>query len=108
VFDGEVSRAWRAFVEGLVGSWAGHPEGLADELVAPEDHRAWLDRRRITAAYGAFAAYAAIAALTTEGQDLVWALWALLGYGAAALLLWRGRSLAAALLVSVALALAAR
>jgi hypothetical protein len=84
---------------------AGHPEGLADELTAPEHHRTWLDRRRITAAYGAFTAYAAIAAISTEGQDRVWALWAVLGYGAAAVLLWRGRW-AAALLVSVALALA--
>jgi len=85
---------------------AGHPGGLADELVAPENHRTWLDRRRITAAYGVFAAYAAIAAISTQGHDRVWALWALLGYAVAAVLLWRGRGWAAALLVSVALALA--
>jgi Glycosyltransferase family 87 len=74
--------------------------------VAPEDHRSWLDRRRITAAYGAFAAYAAIAAIATQGHDRVWALWALPGYAVAAVLLWRGRGWTAALLVPVALALA--
>jgi hypothetical protein len=86
---------------------AGHPEKLTDELAAPEDHRSLLDRRGITAAYGAFAAYAAIAALTTAGEDRIWALWALPGYGAAAILLWRGRGRTPALLLSVALALIA-
>ncbi len=85
---------------------AGHLDGLAEEATAQESHQAWLDRRGIRAAYVAFAAYAAVAALTTAGQDRVWALWALLGYGAAALLLWRGRGWAPALMVSVALALA--
>ena len=53
----------------------------------------------------AFAAYAAIAALATAGQDRTWALWALLGYGAAVILLTRGRGPTPALLVSVAAAL---
>ena len=84
---------------------AGHPEKFADELGALGNHRSWLDRRGITAAYGAFAVYAAIAALTTTGQDRAWALWALPGYGAAVILLWRGRMWTPALPVSVALAL---
>ncbi len=86
---------------------AGHPEKLTDQLAAPEDHRSLLDRRGITAAYGAFAAYAAIATLTTAGEDRIWALWALPGYGAAVILLWRGRGWTPALLLSVALALIA-
>ena len=83
---------------------AGKPDGLADELVPPDD-RPWLNRRGITAAYAAFAAYAAIAACTTAGQDRVWALWALPGYGIAAILLWRGRGWTLALPVSLVLAL---
>jgi hypothetical protein len=92
--------------ETAMGRRSGRLDGLAGEASAQESHQAWLDKRGIRAAYGAFAAYAAVAALTTAGQDRVWALWALLGYGAAALLLWRGRGWAPALLVSVALALA--
>jgi hypothetical protein len=83
----------------------GQLDGLTADAVAPEQHPTWLDRRGIRVAYVAFAAYAAVAALTTAGQDQVWALWALLGYGAAALLLWRGPGRVPALLVSVTLAL---
>jgi Glycosyltransferase family 87 len=86
---------------------AGHPEKFTDGLAAFGNHRSWLDRRGVTAAYGAFAAYAAIAALTTTGQDRAWALWALPGYGAAFILLWRGRGWTPALPVSLALALVA-
>jgi hypothetical protein len=84
---------------------AGHLDGLAADAIAPEQHPTWLDRRGFIATGVVFAGYAAVAALTTAGQDRVWALWALPGYGAAALLLWRGRGRAPALLVSVALAL---
>jgi hypothetical protein len=88
---------------------AGDPHGRLAELTEPEDHRAWLDHREITAAFAAFAAYAAVAALTSAGQDRMWALWAVLGYGAAAVVLtvMRGRGWTVALLVSVAMALVA-
>jgi glycosyl transferase family 87 len=84
---------------------AGHPAGFAGEIAAQEDHRSFLNRRGITAAFAAFAAYAAVAALASAGQDRVWALWALPGYGAAAVLLWRARGWTPALPVAVALAL---
>jgi hypothetical protein len=84
---------------------AGHPGEFDDGLAALGNHRSRLDRRGITAAYGAFTVYAAVAALATSGQDQAWALWALPGYGAAFILLWRRRGWAPALPVSVALAL---
>jgi Glycosyltransferase family 87 len=86
---------------------AGHLDGLAADAIGPEQHPAWLDRRGFILTGAVFAGYAAVAAFTTAGQDRVWALWALPGYGAAALLLWRGRGRAPALLVAVALALVA-
>jgi hypothetical protein len=88
---------------------AGHLEGLAADAIAPERHPAWLGRRGFIVTCVVFAGYAAVAALTTAGQDRAWALWALPGYGAAALLLWRGRGRgrAPALLVLAALALVA-
>ena len=91
--------------ESMMPRRTGRPGLLAAGAIAPEEHQTWLDRRGLRVAYVAFAVYAAVAALTTAGQDRVWALWALPGYGAAALLLWRERGRAPALLVSVALAL---
>jgi len=70
----------------------------------------WLERRRLIAAYAAFAGYAAIAAVLSGGRDRVWAIWAAFGYAAALLILWRWRhklSRPVALGVSVALALVA-
>jgi hypothetical protein len=62
----------------------------------------------VVAAFAAFAAYAAVAAILTQGQDAIWAAWAVPGYGAAAaaaaLRHWRGRDLA--LLTAVAAAVA--
>jgi hypothetical protein len=84
---------------------AGHPGEHVAEPAEPEDHRAWLDHRGITIAYLAFAAYAAIAVFTSAGQDRMWALWALAGYGTAVILLVRGRGWNLALLASVAMAL---
>jgi hypothetical protein len=72
-----------------------------------ETHRPWLDRRWIMAAYGAFTAYAAITAISSEGRDRIWAVCAVCGYGAATIVLWRSRGWAVALLVSVAAALVA-
>ncbi len=70
-----------------------------------------IDRRWVTIAYGVFTAYAALFAGLSGGRDRVWAIWAVGGYGVAALLLWRARgragSLAVAVLVSIALALVA-
>lgn len=93
--------------ESAIPRRTGHLGGLVADAIAPEQHPTWLGRRGFRIAYAAFAAYAAVAALTTAGQDRVWALWALPGYVAAALLLWhrRGPVRAPALLVAVALAL---
>jgi hypothetical protein len=80
---------------------------MADRYTGPP----WLDRRWVTIAYGVFTAYAALFAGLSGGRDRVWAIWAVGGYGIAALLLWRARgragSLAVAVLVSIALALVA-
>lgn len=89
----------------------GQPDEARAAGAAAREHPARLDQRWVSAAYAAFAVYAAIAAVTTAGLDQVWARWALPGYAAAALVLWfrRGkpeRGWARALLVSVALALA--
>lgn len=70
-----------------------------------ETHRPWLDRRWIMAAYGAFTAYAAITAISSQGQDRIWAVCAACGYGTATIATWRSRGWAVALLVSVAAAL---
>jgi hypothetical protein len=67
----------------------------------------WITRRWVTAAYGVFTAYAALAAGLSGGEDRVWAIWAVCGYGIATILLWRFRGWAAPLIVSVALALVA-
>ena len=77
---------------------------------APATSRSWLNRRRLMAAYGAFAAYAVAFALLSGGEDRVWAIWAACGYAVALAMLWcwrsrRGRM--AAVLVSVALAVLA-
>ena len=71
----------------------------------------WLDRRWVTIAYGVCTAYAALFAGLSGGRDRVWAIWAVCGYGIAALLLWRARgragSFVVAVVVSVLLALVA-
>lgn len=59
------------------------------------------------AAYAVFCGYAVIAAILSGGRDKVWAIWAACGYAAALFMLWRLRRRAAALAVSVALALVA-
>ena len=59
------------------------------------------------AAYGGFLAYAAVFALFAGGEDRVWALWAVCGYAAALLILWRWRARTVAALVSVAVAVLA-
>jgi hypothetical protein len=62
------------------------------------------------AAYAAFCAYAAAAAVVSGGRDKVWSIWAACGYAAALALLWlwRGnRGRAAAVGVSVAVAVLA-
>jgi hypothetical protein len=59
------------------------------------------------AAYAVFGAYAVIAAVFSAGRDQVWAIWASCGYAVALLMLWRGLGRAAAVLVSVALAVVA-
>ena len=64
-------------------------------------------RRWITVAYAVFTGYAAVAAGLSGGEDRVWAIWAVCGYGIATLLLWRRRGWAAPLIVSVLLALVA-
>jgi hypothetical protein len=70
-------------------------------------------RRPVAAAYGVFTAYAAVFAGLSGGEDQVWAIWAVCGYGIATILLcWpRGprwlRGGAPPLIVSVALALVA-
>jgi len=66
-----------------------------------------LDRRWVTAAYGVFTAYAAVSAGLSGGEDRVWAIWAVCGYGIATLLMWRTRDWTAPLVVSIALALVA-
>ncbi len=80
---------------------------MADRYTGPP----WLDRRWVRIAYGVFTAYAALFAGLSGGRDRVWAIWAVGGYGIAALLLWRARgragSLAVAVGVSIALALVA-
>ncbi|HEY6496324.1 MAG TPA: glycosyltransferase 87 family protein [Trebonia sp.] len=98
-------RQWLDGYPSLRDAAGAHQDRSAGELTVPEAHRPWLDRRGITAAYGAFAAYAAVAAFTTAGQDRVWALWALPGYAAAFVLLLRGRGWTPALTVSVVLSL---
>jgi hypothetical protein len=59
------------------------------------------------AAYAVFLAYAAVFALFAGGEDRVWALWAVGGYAAALLILWRGQARTVAVLVSVAVAVLA-
>src|SRR5438270_6166760 len=74
------------------------------------------------AVYAAFEAYAVVAAIFSGGEDKVWAVWAACGYAVALFILWCSRGprgfrgsrgsrgswvRAAALLVSVALALVA-
>jgi hypothetical protein len=75
-----------------------------------ESARPWLGRRRLMAAYAAFCAYATAAAVVSGGRDRVWSIWAACGYAAALALLglWRGRrGRAAAVGVSVAVAVLA-
>jgi len=91
--------------ESAIPRRTGHLDGLTADAIASEQHPPWLGRRGFRLVFLVFAAYAAVAALTTAGQDRIWALGALPGYAAAALLLWRGRARAPALLVAVALAL---
>ena len=69
--------------------------------------RPWLHRRRLIIAYALFLAYAAIDAIGSAGEDRVWAIWAVCGYAAALLLLWRWGHRTVAVLVSVALAVLA-
>jgi len=64
-------------------------------------------RRWVLIAYGVFTAYAAVSAGLSGGEDRVWAIWAVCGYGIATLLLWRRNGWAAPILVSLALALVA-
>jgi len=62
------------------------------------------------AAYAVFGGYAVIDAICSAGRDQVWAIWAACGYTAALLMLWCWPGLrvrAAAVLVSVALAVVA-
>jgi hypothetical protein len=70
-------------------------------LERPRTGRGWL-----IVAYGAFTAYAAIFAALSGGEDQVWAIWAVCGYGLGTVLLWRRRTWAA-LAVSLVLALVA-
>ena len=67
----------------------------------PRTGRGWL-----IAAYVVFTAYAAIFAALSAGEDQVWAIWAVCGYGLGTVLLWR-RQTGVALAVSLALALIA-
>ena len=64
--------------------------------------RPWLDRRRLIIVYALFLAYAAVDAIGSAGEDRVWAIWAVCGYAAALLLLWRWGHRTVAALVSVA------
>jgi hypothetical protein len=64
-------------------------------------------RRWVTGAYGVFTAYAAVSAGLSGGEDRVWAIWAVCGYGIGTLLLWRMRGWTVPLVVSLALALVA-
>jgi hypothetical protein len=64
-------------------------------------------RRWITIAYAVFTGYAAVAAGLSGGEDRVWAIWAVCGYGIATLLLWRRRGWAAPVIVSILLAVVA-
>jgi hypothetical protein len=59
------------------------------------------------AAYGVFLAYAAVSAILAGGEDKVWAIWAVCGYAAALLILWRSPARTVAALVSVAVAVLA-
>jgi hypothetical protein len=59
------------------------------------------------AAFGVFAAYAAISAVFSGGEDKVWSIWAACGYAAALLILWRWRARTTAALVAVAVAVLA-
>jgi len=59
------------------------------------------------AAYGVFLAYAAVSAIFARGEDKVWAIWAVCGYAAALVILWRSRARTAAVLVSVSVAVLA-
>ena len=59
------------------------------------------------AAFGVFAAYAAISAVFSGGEDKVWSIWAACGYAAALLILWRWRTRTTAALVAVAVAVLA-
>jgi hypothetical protein len=80
------------------------------EDASAEDARPWLGRRRLMAAYAAFCAYATAAAVVAGGRDRVWSIWAACGYAAALALLglWRARrGRAAAVGVSVAVAVLA-
>jgi hypothetical protein len=79
----------------------------AGSAAAHEPDRPWLDQRRLMAAYGVFLAYAAVSAIFAGGEDKVWALWAVCGYAAALLILWRSRARTAAVLVSAAVAVLA-
>jgi phosphatidylinositol alpha-1,6-mannosyltransferase len=79
----------------------------AESAAAHEPARRWLNRRRLMAAYGVFLAYAAVSAVFAGGEDKVWAIWAVCGYAAALLILWRSRARTAAALVSVAVAVLA-
>jgi phosphatidylinositol alpha-1,6-mannosyltransferase len=79
----------------------------AESAAAHEPVRRWLNRRRLMAAYGVFLAYAAVSAIFAGGEDKVWAIWAVGGYAAALLILWRSRARTAAALVSVAVAVLA-
>jgi hypothetical protein len=69
--------------------------------------RPWLDRSHLIIAYALFLAFATIDAIGSAGEDRVWAIWAICGYAAALLVLWRWGHRAAAALVSVALAVLA-
>jgi hypothetical protein len=59
------------------------------------------------AAFGVFGAYAAISAVFAGGEDKVWSVWAVCGYAAALLILWRWRARTTAALVAVAVAVLA-
>jgi hypothetical protein len=64
-------------------------------------------RRWVIAAFGVFTVYAAVAAGLSGGEDQVWAIWAVCGYGITTVLLWRLRGWALPLVVCIALALVA-
>ena len=93
----------------LTGTQLTHDRDDTGRLADHSPGVPWLGHRGLMFVYGAFLAYAAVSAVFAAGEDKVWAIWAVGGYAAALLIMWRWRSRGqtVALGVSVAVAVVA-